>query len=66
MIVYLFMKPTQGVAFKILQDQLTRVTEAQDPGPGNPQNNRKDQVSKYGQKASRNTVFAYRSVLEWV
>ena len=36
MIEYFMTKPTQGAAFKILWDQLKGVTEAQDPGPGNP------------------------------
>ena len=31
-------KPTQGVAFKIFQDQLIGVTEAKYPNPGEPKN----------------------------
>ena len=38
MIRYLMTKPTEGAALKRLRDQLMGATEAQDPGPGNPQN----------------------------
>ena len=31
-------KPTQDVAFNIIQDHLKGVNEAQDPGPGKPKN----------------------------
>ena len=31
-------KPTQGAAFNRFQDQVIGVTEAQDRGPGNPEN----------------------------
>ena len=49
-------KPTQGVTFKIYQDQLMGFTEAQEPGPGKIKKYRKDKVSKYGQKSVRNAV----------
>ena len=32
------------------------VTEAQDPGPGNPKKDCEDQVSKYGHKTDSNSV----------
>ena len=47
-------KPTQGAAFKRFRDKLMRVTEAQDPGPGNPKKYCEDKVSKHGKKATRN------------
>ena len=54
MIGYFMTKPTQGAVFKRFRDQLTEVTEAQDPGPVNPKKYREDKISKHGQKASRN------------
>ena len=38
MIRDLMTKPTEGAQLKIFRDQLMGDTEAQDPGPGNPQN----------------------------
>ena len=49
-------KPTQGAAFKRFRDHFMGVAEAQDPGPGNPQEYREYKVNKHGQKATRNTA----------
>ena len=56
MTVDFMIKPTQGVAFKIFQDQFMGVTEAQDPGPWNPKKWCEDKVSKYVHKATSNAA----------
>ena len=55
-------KPTQGAALKRLRFQLMGVTEAQDPGPGNPKKYCKDKVIKYGKKADRNASPVHKYV----
>ena len=56
MVGYFMTKPTQGVAFKILWDQLMGVTKAQYPGPGKPKKYHENEVSKHVQKEARNAA----------
>ena len=53
---YFMTKPTQGMAFKMFQDQLMGFIEARDPGLVKPKKECKDQVSKYDHKSDRNVA----------